>query len=199
VTMNVKLMIDLCRQPPRRLPVETEAGLPVPFQIVRRKSQIVNAFTIIELMMVVAIMGLVLAMGMPAFLSARREAPLRKAVNDVMELAGRTRSQAILKNEDTMMVFHPLTKEISSTDADTAHALSRNGQKPVTSVQLPDSVDIKMLDVNLLEGRDSDEVDVHFHPNGTCDEMTLVLTSNGEYRRITLEPTTALAHADDIE
>jgi prepilin-type N-terminal cleavage/methylation domain-containing protein len=159
-----------------------------------------NGFTLIELMMVVAIMGLVLAMGMPALLSAHREAPLRKAVNDVLELASRTRAQAILKNEDTMMIFHPLTKQISSSGADAARSLSRRGREPVTSIQLPDSVDIKMLDVNLREGKDDiGDVDVHFHPNGTCDEMTLVLTSNGEYRRITLEPTTALAQADDVE
>jgi len=56
-----------------------------------------------------------------------------------------------------------------------------------------------MLDVSLMEGKDTDEVDVHFHPNGTCDEMTLVLFSDGEYRRITLEPVTALAHADDVQ
>lgn len=186
------------------LPIERKNDFPfffqIVFQIVNRKSPIVNGFTLIELMMVVAIMGLVLAMGMPALLSARREAPLRKAVNDVLELASRTRAQAILKNENTMMVFRPLSKQISSTGADTARSLSRRGQQPVTSIQLPDSVDIKMLDVNLLEGKDSiDDVDVHFHPNGTCDEMTLVLMSNGEYRRITLEPTTALAHVDDVE
>ncbi len=149
-------------------------------------------------MMVVAIMGLVLAMGIPALLSAHREAPLRKAVNDVIELCNRTRSQAILKNEDTMLVFHPPDKQVSSTDADSAQALSRNNQAPVTSIQFDDSVDIKMLDVSLNEGKDDDEVDVHFHANGTCDEMTLVLFSDGQYERIMLDPTTALAHADDV-
>lgn len=192
----MKIAFSICDL---RLPVETQPAASPSIQIKNRKSKIKNGFTIIEIMMVVAIMGLVVAMGVPAFLSARREAPLRKAVNDVMELASRTRSQAILKNENTMMVFHPASKSISSTDADTAKSLSRNGQPAVTSVQLDDSVDIKMLDVNLLEGKDVDEVDVHFHPNGTCDEMTLVLFSDGQYRRITLDPTTALARADDIQ
>ena len=38
-------------------------------------------------MMVVAIVGLMMATGVPAILSVTREAPLRKAVNDVMEFA----------------------------------------------------------------------------------------------------------------
>jgi prepilin-type N-terminal cleavage/methylation domain-containing protein len=182
-----------------RLPIEKKMGARTIFQIGNRKSKTANAFTLIEIMMVVAIMGLVLAMGMPAFLAAHREAPLRKAVNDVIELAARTRSQAILKNEETVMKFFPPTKQVSSSDVDTSKSLSRNNQAPVTSVQLDDNVDIRMLDVNLMEGKDNDEVDVHFYANGTCDEMTLVLASNGQYCRITLDPTTALAHADDIQ
>ena len=48
-------------------------------------------------------------------------------------------------------------------------------------------------DVNMQECKDFDTVKVRFFPNGTCDEMTLILRSkNNEWRRITLEITTAL-------
>ena len=41
-----------------------------------------SAFTLLELMMVVGIIGLVVAMGVPAILSVTHEGPLRKAVNE---------------------------------------------------------------------------------------------------------------------
>jgi len=55
-----------------------------------------------------------------------------------------------------------------------------------------------MLDINLSEYRDAEEARVMFYPNGTCDELTIILHSNerNEYRRITLEVTTALANVD---
>ena len=42
------------------------------------------------------------------------------------------------------------------------------------------------------------EARVRFFANGTSDEMTLVLSSGGEYRKITLEVTTALASAGNV-
>ena len=45
----------------------------------------------------------------------------------------------------------------------------------------------------------SDEGRVFFYPNGTCDEMRLVLSSGGEYRVIMLEPTTALPSVSSVK
>ncbi len=51
-----------------------------------------------------------------------------------------------------------------------------------------------MLDVNLSEYKDQETARVRFYPNGTCDEMTLILRSDkGEQRGIVLEITTGLA------
>jgi prepilin-type N-terminal cleavage/methylation domain-containing protein len=158
-----------------------------------------RAFTLMEVMMVVAIIGLVLAMGVPALLSARREAPLTKAVNDVMEICNRARAQAILHDETTTVTFHPLTKEISTSSADTSQSLARMGHTPVTSTRLDNGVDIAMLDINLGDYGASENATVRFFKNGTSDELTIVLFSSGEYRRITLEPITALVHSDAIQ
>ena len=81
--------------------------------IVRRKSSIVNAFTLIELMMVVAIIGLIMATGVPAILSITHEAPLRKAVNDMMEICSHARAQAILGGQTTTIVFHPRVRQVA--------------------------------------------------------------------------------------
>ena len=59
---------------------------------------------------------------------------------------------------------------------------------------IPDDVRLEMLDVNLLEYSQSEWTRVRFFPNGTSDEMTVILHSDkGEFRKITLEPTTGLA------
>jgi hypothetical protein len=55
------------------------------------------------------------------------------------------------------------------------------------------------LDINLSEYKDSEWARVRFYPNGTSDEMTVVLHSDrNEWRKITLELTTGLASVDDV-
>jgi Tfp pilus assembly protein FimT len=150
-------------------------------------------------MMVVAIIGLVMAMSVPAILSVLREGPLRKAVNDTLEICGAARAQAILHGQVTTVVFHPRAKEIACSAADSSAPSRRVGQKAVNSAQYDSSVDIAMLDINLMDFGDSDEARVWFHPNGTCDEMTLVLHSGDQWRKITLEPTTGLAFVSSVK
>lgn len=57
---------------------------------------------------------------------------------------------------------------------------------------------IEGLGINNFDYTDSEEARVRFFANGTSDEMTLVLSSNGEYRKITLEVTTALATVGSV-
>src|SRR6266550_9093450 len=66
-----------------------------------------RAFTLIELMIVVAIMGVVLTMGVPIVYRMRHEAPLRKAVKEVVEVCSHARARAILQGKATCVVFHP--------------------------------------------------------------------------------------------
>ena len=153
-------------------------------------------------MMVVAIIGLMMAMGVPAILSVTREAPLRKAVNDVLEICSHARSQAILRGQTTTVVFHPLRREVAlSGGADASGPSgppSRVGSAVVSAAEFDSSVVIEGLGINNFDYTESDEARVRFFANGTSDEMTLVLSSGGEYRKITLEVTTALASAGNV-
>ena len=155
-----------------------------------------------ELMMVVAIMGLVMAMGVPSILSVVHEGPLRKAVNDVVEICSHARAQAILTGTTKVVVFHPRAGAVGySGGTDRAAMSARVGQKAVTSTQFDRSVNVGLLIVNELDLTEpvNDVANVRFFKDGTCDELKMELDARGEFRVITLEVTTALTSVETLK
>jgi prepilin-type N-terminal cleavage/methylation domain-containing protein len=172
-----------------------------------------RAFTLIEVMIVVAIIGLIAAVGVPSILQTFRKEGMRKAMSDVQQLLGDARARAIYGQRTTEVVFHPAEKQLEIADApveaspplpgtpaDNPESTPAPRPLPITqgSVVLPDNVDIAMLDINLLDYGASEVASVRFFPNGTCDELTLVLHSGDEWEKITLEFSTALASAAPV-
>jgi prepilin-type N-terminal cleavage/methylation domain-containing protein len=170
-----------------------------------------GAFTLIEIMMVVAIIGLVMTMGVPSILRATRQEPMRKAVDDVMQICSHARAQAILHGVTMAVVFHPQSGQVAlesagpTDDSAQTNVPAGDSKPPDTSVsslnsaQFADSITLDMLDINLLEYKDADEARVRFFPNGTSDEMTLILHSKDQYLKITLEVTTGLASVEVMQ
>jgi prepilin-type N-terminal cleavage/methylation domain-containing protein len=186
-----------------RLPIDSASGVLRGCSIGNRKSEIGNTgFTLIELMMVVAIIGLIMATGVPAILSITHEAPLRKAVNDMMEICSHARAQAILGGQTTTIVFHPRVRQVALSggagSSGPSAPATRVGQAAVNASEFGPGVVIEGLGINNFDYTDSEEARVRFFANGTSDEMTLVLSANGEYRKITLELTTALATVGSV-
>ncbi len=163
-------------------------------------------------MIVVGIMGIVLTMGVPIVYRMRHEAPLRKAVKEVVEVCSHARARAILQGKATCVVFHPREGSFQveggggpGTASDEAGGrIEFSAPSPSTgsglSGRLSDRVAIEMLDVDLTEYKDADEVKVWFYPNGVCDELTLILRSldadRDPIRAISLEVTTGLASVE---
>ncbi len=144
-----------------------------------QKPEARRAFTLIEIMVVVAIMGIVLAMGVPSMVRASRKEGIRKAVSDIIDACSDARADAILKGTTSDFVIRPQDRTIS-------------GGK--VSATLPDGVRIETLGVNYQELKEAEEAKVHFYPNGTCDEFTIVLESDdAQGIQIDLEVITGLA------
>ncbi len=167
-----------------------------------------TGFTLIEIMVVASIMILILAMGIPSIYQMTTKKGMRRAVSDVLETCAHARAQAILRGQQVDLVFHPLERrfEVAGSAPPTTDnpdfvvsAPAPAAAIPGLNGVIPEDVTIEMLDINLLEYNQSEYARVKFYPNGTCDELTLVLRSDqGEWRKITLEVTTALATQGDV-
>ena len=59
-----------------------------------------RAFTLIEIMIVVGIMGIVMAMSVPIVYKVWRKAPMRQAVKDIVEVCSHARARAIMQGHD---------------------------------------------------------------------------------------------------
>ena len=172
-----------------------------------------SAFTLIEIMVVVAIFGIVATMGIPTIYQLRKKQDLRQTVADIVEVCSNARAQAILRGTTVELHIRPQDRRL---DVSAAPPVTRsdNGEtapppevplggesKPRSgmSAQIPDRLVIEMVDVNFVEYKDADLARVRFHPNGTCDEMTIVVRSEkNEFRKISLEVTTSLATVEKI-
>ncbi len=143
-----------------------------------------RAFTLIEIMIVVGIIGLILAAGVPSLLKMIQREGMRKTVSDVTDLLGDARAQAILKGQDAYVSFRPANNQLGSSFG--------------RSVTLPDGVAMEAIGINLMDFSQTEESKVWFYPNGTSDELTLVLHSGTDWRKITLEYSTAIADASPL-
>jgi prepilin-type N-terminal cleavage/methylation domain-containing protein len=153
-----------------------------------------RAFTLIEIMIVVALIGLIAAMGMPAIMKALEKEGMRKAVGDLTDVCASARAKAIFANETVAVVFHPGEKSFSVEGGG-----ATKGSTYVSTSTLPDGIDFAMLDINLQDFGAAEWARVRFFPNGTSDEMTVVLHDNRDWKKITLEFSTGLATVSDVD
>jgi prepilin-type N-terminal cleavage/methylation domain-containing protein len=166
-----------------------------------------SAFTLIELMIVIGIVAIIMATGVPAFVHAMRKEGLRKAVSDVVEGCSHARAQAILHGVPTELVIRAEDGQISVRPmaVRTAEPSQEGGGQPASGssgnasavttfrANLPDDIAIKFLFVNFEDQMEFPETHVRFFPNGTCDEFTLILSAASGEQKISLDVITGLA------
>ena len=134
-------------------------------------------------MIVIAIMALVVAVGVPAMFRVFQKDSLRQVVIDIVEACNQARAQAILDGTEKALVLNMQERTISAPGHEAVH--------------IPDRVMVELVGVNFVDVKDMPSVNVRFFPNSTSDEFTIVLRSDqNEIRKISLEVVTALA---DVE
>jgi type II secretion system protein H len=166
----------------------------------RRRSR--SGFTLIEIMIVVALIGLISATAIPSIYQLAKKTGLRRAISDLRDVCDNARREAILTGKEVTVMFYPIDRKFGfSTSPAPAADHSTGESKPAVGLIpgtestgiIPEDIGLEMLDVNQSEYKDSEWTRVRFYPNGTCDEMTIVYrTEDNEYRKLTLEPTTGL-------
>jgi len=175
-----------------------------------------RGFTLLEMMIVVAIMAIIMTMGVPVMYKLWHKAPMIKAVRDTQEVLQNARARAILQGHMVEVIFHPQSRSFEVSGAAAVAPRVRRAETddlgaieppPAAalhsgmSAQLDESIRFEMLDVNHQpDFADQEVAHVHFWPNGTCDELTVVLLSEKNERyKITLEVTTGLATVGRVD
>jgi hypothetical protein len=118
---------------------------------------------------------------------------MRKALSDLNDCCETARGVAIMQNRTVSLIFHPPDK---SFGVDGGGAGSSKDK--VSSSVLPDGVDFAMLDINLMDFGGSDVCRVRFFPDGTSDEMTIVLHAKDQWKKLTLEFSTGIPTVSEV-
>ena len=173
-----------------------------------------NAFTLIELMVVMGIIALLLTISIPTIYRQLHPDSMQKAVNDVMEACSHARAMAILNGVDMELQIQPHEGVITVAQTSGGHAFEDQTFSPDVSgedwrlppkqaggghasglaVTLSERIKIVGLGMNGLDYTDDEVAYVQFYKNGVCDGMSMVLESDlGEQRNVWLEVVTSVA------
>jgi prepilin-type N-terminal cleavage/methylation domain-containing protein len=155
-----------------------------------------GAYTLIELMVVVAIIGLIAAMGVPALNRMLIKEGMRKAVSDITDVCKTARARAIFSGHTTDVLIRPADRTFMVEGAGGA---SSHGSPYASSGRLPDGVQLVAFGINTLDFTESDYGRVYFYADGTSDEMVMVLQSKGDERKISLEYATGYPMISDVK
>lgn len=180
------------------------------------------AFTLIEILVVIAIMGIVMAVGIPTLHRRFNPDSVDQAVRDMMEACSHARAYAILQSvpvdliirgEDGQISLQPsgstgVSSEGRDYEGPSISALEDSPARaptPAVSAEslnfhakLSEKIAIELMEVNFQDQMEYTEARVRFYPNGTSDEFKMLLfhAESGQKRLVTLEVVTALA---DVE
>ena len=178
----------------------------------RFRRSIPRAFTLIEVMIVIAIIAIVMTASIPMVWKALSKDPMAKAVNDMIEGCKTARDRAILQNKPYDFVIRTrgeteaeVAIEASQIRGETAAPAGGTETRIHDSGSLMggfprligDEVAIRMLAVNfvdLVEDPNANEARIRFFPNGTSDDFTVVLEYRGLRRTVTVDMITGTAY-----
>ena len=170
----------------------------------------VSAFTLIELMVVIGLMMIVLAIGVPRMVQGNRS-PLGESLNAVMEACAAARRQAILTGSTSRVTIRGADEGVGFLiNAGSGGARMKASEGPEDGVPSPkpslgagfsgrihDDVSVPFISVNFNDPMDEEQVEVKFYSNGTSDEFTIGMRheyGDAVLRFVELDSVTGLAY-----
>ena len=153
------------------------------------------AFTLIEIMLVIGLITIVMSLGVPAIYSSIKKGPMRSAITGVTGACDIAKARAVLTGKRVNLSFSPQQRSYSVEGG----AMSGLGPDVKGSGTIDESVIIEMLDVNLSEYKDEERALVRFYPDGTSDEFTLILRQEGNWVKLSLDPTTSVLNIGKVD
>jgi prepilin-type N-terminal cleavage/methylation domain-containing protein len=187
----------------------------------RRSRASSSAFTLIELMVVVGIIGIILGIAVPSIYRQYHPDSMIKATKDFMDACGQARANAILSGTEAYLEIRAADRQVNVVGGSGGGAAPQNrlssksvsgedwrmaerntssslppapSEGGVTSFKISDHIMIEGLGINGEDWTEDEVARVRFYPNGTSDEFTIVLLSDkGERRNIWLDVVTATA------
>jgi prepilin-type N-terminal cleavage/methylation domain-containing protein len=156
-------------------------------------------FTLMEIMIVVAIIAIVMTAGIPSMMRAMQRDDLARAVHDTIEGGKTARDRAILQGIPYEFVLRengemdvralPPARQRTSMPFQAAGSPGKSEGAPYSGFprKLGEDVMIQLVDVNFVNHMQDAEARVRFFPNGTCDEFTVVYAWQGKQRTVTAD------------
>jgi prepilin-type N-terminal cleavage/methylation domain-containing protein len=176
----------------------------------KRPSREERAFTLIEIMVVIGIVALIMATGIPSIARALSKDDLARAIKDTIEGCKTARDRAILQGVPWAFVVHSESGELrvepvpqeafrgkpqNVGDESGTETKSAPPESPYSGFprKLGEDVMVQLVDVNFVDHMDAPEARVRFFPNGTADEFTIVFAWKGKQRTVTVDIVTGQA------
>jgi prepilin-type N-terminal cleavage/methylation domain-containing protein len=166
----------------------------IPYSVLRIPCSAVRGFTLIELIVVMGLIAIMMTISVPSIRHMVSKQGLLKAAGQAQDVCMNARARAINSGTMTEVVIRadPPIMEVAGA------AAKSDASGLCAHFQLDQDVAIESIRVNGINYEQSSMARVRFFPNGTCDELRLVLRrpQDNQRRGIYCEITTGLA---DIE
>lgn len=166
-------------------------------------------------MIVIGIIAMVMMAGIPLLSRALNKDQLAKAVNDVLEGCKLARDRAVLRNQAYDFVIRSKSADEWDMNVEPSRVKdgppgaaltggggagdASGGVKEVQSLSgdfpraFGRDVAFELIFINFVDQMAAGEARVRFFPNGTADEFTLIMHSNGKRRTIKVDIITGAA------